>query len=378
MNRYDNLPEILGQAIAEQMIANGAVDRLRSSALATLSKHRESKRKSRRDRLVIGAVAIWLGGSFGFWIGGKVPLPNAIAQSESNKITTQASTQPRLLRINLTLSDPKDLKVKQGDFLQEGAIISDRDEERKRLQAQKSDYLATIKRLSLESPKPIEPIAVRKPAQLPEQNFAEFESEVDFQRIKVKNAEQKVTLQQRKLDLIQTLDAKDLPSGVNEHEQEKLTQLKSELAKEQALLQLQLGKFETAKSNRALKEYDTEQANIRAALEANKTQLEYSKALAEWEKNEQDRQFRISELKSKIALVDDKLKEISVVKAQYASEVKRIRFIKQVNNQIDVELLLYIADRSDKRIRANSQRPETTGKTSELFIKPSNSDRTPQ
>ena len=374
-SRYDNLPEILGQAIAQKMIESGASERIESSALATLRSHREGKRKARRDRLVISALVIWIGGSFGFWIGGKVPLPNAIAQSESNKVTTQAS-QPRILRINLTLSDPRDLKIKQGDILKEGAVISDRDDERRRLEAQRADYLATIKRLSLESPKPIEPISVRKPAQLPEQNFAEYESEVDFQRIKVKNAEQKVTLQQRKLDLIQTLDAKDLPSGVNEHEQEKLQQLKSELAKEQALLQLQLGRFETAKSNRSLKEYETEQANIRAALEANKTQLEYSKALAEWEKSEQDRQFRISELKSKVAMVDDKLKEISTVRAQYDSEVRRIRFVKQINNQIDVELLLAIT--SDRK-RSNSQRNEApksngreTGKpfNQESFTKP--------
>ncbi len=350
---------------------------MKSSALATLKEHRDARRKSRRDRVLVGILIIWLGGSFGFWIGGKLPF--AIAQSENNKVTApkESATQPRLLRLNLTLSDPKDLKVKQGDFLQEGAVISDRDDERKRLQAQKSDYLATIKRLSLESPKPIEPIAVRKPAQLPEQNFAEFESEVDLQRIKVEQAKNKVTLQQRKLDLMQTLDARDLPAGANEHEQEKFSQIKSDLAKEEALLQLQLGKFETAKSNRSLKEYDTEQANIRAALEANKTQLEYSKALAEWDKNEQERQYRISELKSKIALVDDKLKEISTVRAQYASEVKRVRFIKQTNNAIDVELLLYVSDRTDKRIRSNSQRPETTSKTSEPFTKPSNSDRSP-
>lgn len=338
--------------------------------MQTLANHRKAKRKARRDRLVIGALIVWLGGSLGFWLGGKVPLPNAIAQSEGNKVTTTAS-QPRILRINLTLSDPKDLKIKQGDILKEGAVISDRDDERRRLEAQRADYLVTIKRLSLESPKPIEPIAVRKPAQLPEQNFAEFESEVDFQRIKVKSAEAKVTLQQRKLDLMQTLDAKDLPAGANEHEQEKLTELKRDLAKEEALLQLQIGKFETAKSNRSLKEYESEQSNIRAALEANKTQLEYSKALAEWEKSEQDRQFRISELKSKIALVEDKLKEISTVRAQYDSEVRRIRFVKQTNNQIDVELLLAIT--SDRK-RPNSQRSEAPKSNGREVDKPFNKE----
>jgi hypothetical protein len=49
-------------------------------------------------------------------------------------------------------------------------------------------------------------------------------------------------------------------------------------------------------------------------------------------------------MQSKVALVDEKLKEISTVRAQYASEVKRVRFVKQVNNNIDVELLLYVID----------------------------------
>lgn len=380
MNRYDNLPEILGQAIAEQMIANGAAERVKSSALATLAKHRDSKRKSRRDRWVIGAVVIWLGGSFGFWIGGKVPLPNAIAQSESNKITTQTSTQLRLLRINLTLSDPKDLKVRQGDFLQEGAIISDRTDERNRLLAQRAEYVATMKRLQLPTTKPIEPLNIKKVPMLPDQSFAEIESNIDLQKIRVKQAQDKVTQQKQKLDLIDSLNARDLPAGTKEHEQVKLSEFETALRAEEAKLQVELGKFETEKSNRSLKQYEAEQTEIRNALEKNRSLQEYQKALADYDRTEQERVYRIAEMQSKIGLVDEKLKEISVVKAQYASEVRRIRFIKQVNNNIDVELLLYIADRTDKRIRSNSQRLETTGKpfNSEPFTKPSNSDRSPQ
>ena len=118
MNRYNNLPEILGAAIAQQLIENGAADELRTSMLATLEEHREQKRKSRRERILVAIAIWWIGGSFGFWIGGKLPF--AIAQSEGNRVTApkESVTQPRLLRITLTLSDPKDLKVKQGDFLQ--------------------------------------------------------------------------------------------------------------------------------------------------------------------------------------------------------------------------------------------------------------------
>lgn len=364
LSRYDNLPEQIGEAIANQLILNGAEHRIKSSALATLAKHREQRRKSRRNKILTAIAISWIFGSFGFWIGGKLPFPNAIAQSESKTtITPSVATQPRLLKINLTLSDPSDLKVKQGDFLQAGAIISDRDEERKRLQAQRAEYLATIKRLSLEPAKPIAPLSVRSAPELPPQSFAEFESEVDFQRIKVENAKNKVDLQQRKLDLMATLDAKDLPTGANEHEQEKLKEHKANLAKEEALLNLQLGKFETAKANRSLREYEAQEQSVRLALQQNQTQMEYQRALAEYNRSEQERQFRIAEIQSKIATVDDRLKEISTVRAQYASEVKRVRFVKQVNNAIDVELLLYItSDRPNNGANATKSQRSTVTK----------------
>ena len=340
-NRYDNLPEQLGQAIAQQMIESGAADKMKSSMLATLANHRDTKKKSRRERVLVGILIVWLSGSFGFWLVGKMPF--AIAQSAPNLQTTpKDSSQPRLLKINLTLSDPKDLKVKQGDILKVDAIISDREDERKRLQTQRSDYLATIKILSLPVSKPIEPLNIKKVPMLPDQSFAEIESNIDLQKIKVKSAENKITQQKQKIELIETLSARDLPSGTKEHESVKLSEYETALKSEEARLNVELGKFESEKSGRSLKQYEAEQTEIRNALEKNRSLQEYSKAVADYDRTEQERVFRIAEMQSKVALVDEKLKEISTVRAQYASEVKRIRFVKQTNNAIDVELLLYI------------------------------------
>lgn len=325
--------------------------------------------------MVIGALVIWIGGSFGFWIGGKVPLPNAIAQNESSKVVPKESTtQPRLLRINLTLSDPKDLKVKQGDFLQVDSIISDRTDERTRLMAQRAEYIATIKRLQLPTTKPIEPLNIKKVPMLPDQSFAEIESNIDLQKIRVKQAQDKVTQQKQKLDLIDSLNARDLPSGTKEHESVKLSEFETALRAEDAKLQVELGKFETEKSQRSFKQYEAEQTEIRNALEKNRSLQEYQKALADYDRTEQERVYRIAEMQSKISLVDEKLKEISTVRAQYASEVKRVRFIKQVNNQIDVELLLYISDRTDKRIKPNSQRSEAAKSNRGEVAKPFNQE----
>jgi hypothetical protein len=356
-NRYDNLPEQLGEAIAQQLILNGAAERVKSSALATLAKHRDQRRKSRRDRVLVGILLIWLSSSFGFWLVGK--MPNAIAQSESNKVAApkEPTTQPRLLRINLTLSDPSDLKVKQGDVLKVDQVISDREDERKRLVAQRADYLATIKILSLPTTKPIEPLNIKKIPALPDASFTEIEANIDLQRIKVKSAQDKVSQQKQKLELIETLSARDLPTGTKEHESVKLSEFETALRAEEARLTVELGKFESEKSGRSLKQYELEQAEIRYALEKNRSLQEYSKAVADYDRTEQERVFRVAEMQSKVALVDEKLKEISTVRAQYASEVKRVRFIKQTNNQIDVELLLYIV---------NGDRPNIgTGKTTQ-------------
>jgi len=360
------------------MIANGASERIKSSALKVLSDDRQAKRKLKRktllERVAIASIVIWLGGSIGFWIGGKVPLPNAIAQSEGNKVTApkDSVTQPKLLRINLTLSDPSDLKVKQGNLLKVGDVISDRDEERKRLAAQRADYLATIKILSLPIAKPIEPLNIKKVPTLPDQSFAEIESNIDLQRIKVKSAQDKVAQQKQKLDLIETLNPRDLPSGTKEHESVKLSEFETAVKTEEARLNVELGKFESEKSGRSMRQYEQEQTEIRNALEKNRSLQEYSKALADYDRTEQERVFRVADLKTKVALVDEKLKEISTVRAQYASEVKRVRFVKQVNNNIDVELLLYVID-GDRGNKTTQSKRSTVEQpfNQESFTKPS-------
>lgn len=377
LNRYDDLPEKLGEAIALQMIESGAADRVKSSALATLANHRKEKRKLTTERVLTAIAIIWVCGSFGFWLVGKLPFALAgvaeqFAQSEGNKVTAPVvkdSSQPRLLRINLTLSDPKDLKVKQGDFLQENQVISDREDERKRLQSQREQYLTTIKILSLEPQKPLEPLPIKNPPKLPDQSFAEYEAEIDLQRLKIKSAEERINLKSRQIDLIGTMDKKDLPEGIEAHENQKLADLQTNLKKEEGELQLRLGKFESEKSKRALEEYRSQENSVRYSQEQNKSFAEYQRSLAEFNRSEQERNFRLADLRSKVGMVEDRLKEISTVRAQYAAEVKRVRFVKQVNNEIDVELLLYVSDRTDKRIRSSNQAPS---KTLQPFTKSNN------
>ena len=52
--------------------------------------------------------------------------------SLSNKSQSTVS-QPKRLKITLSINDPNDLKVREGDRVTKGQILSDRDLERKRL-----------------------------------------------------------------------------------------------------------------------------------------------------------------------------------------------------------------------------------------------------
>ncbi len=77
-----------------------------------------------------------------FIVGSKLPKQERnLAQAASSAVQPVApapnSGSPRLLKFNLSLSSPKDLKVRQGDRVGVGEILADRVEERSRLMSQR-------------------------------------------------------------------------------------------------------------------------------------------------------------------------------------------------------------------------------------------------
>ena len=59
--------------------------------------------------------------------------------------------EPRNIKIELTLSNPTDLKVKPGDKISAGQVLSDRISERNRLQARKKQLQLSLLKLNLPS-----------------------------------------------------------------------------------------------------------------------------------------------------------------------------------------------------------------------------------
>ena len=56
-------------------------------------------------------------------------------------------SEPRNIKISLTLSSPQDLKVKQGDEVVKGQVLSDRTTERTRLLARKKQLELSLEKL---------------------------------------------------------------------------------------------------------------------------------------------------------------------------------------------------------------------------------------
>jgi hypothetical protein len=179
--------------------------------------------------------------------------------SLSNKSQSTVS-QPKRLKITLSINDPNDLKVREGDRVSKGQILSDRDLERKRLTRERIGVLLTINKIE-KAPLPTLKIAPEL-RELPRISYAIAETEiqqaelrfsqaqrnlqmalsydpfitakanVDKARTGIEQAANEFQLQQRKLDTVNGL--KGLPPEMLEHETEKLRQKQSQQETAQA------------------------------------------------------------------------------------------------------------------------------------------------
>ncbi len=82
--------------------------------------------------------------------------PPEIAKATTNQVTAQLpaplpeplqpnNAAPKRLKININITNPEDLKVKEGDLVKAGQILADKDRERKRLTGQRDKLNLPIK-----------------------------------------------------------------------------------------------------------------------------------------------------------------------------------------------------------------------------------------
>ena len=236
--------------------------------------------------------------------------------------------QPKILKFTLTLSDPDDLMVGEGDRIAAGQTLADRQQERQRLMDQLNLLELSLQRIQsrtvVEPPKPL-PVPNVQP--LPEVSYRQEEAEL--QRVS-----RLIDLQQQKMNFMQAL-GESIPRQTEQHERLVLETLHQELTTAEANLK-------AAQEKRAYDEYQHSLNVARRQEEANQQALYYANQRQEYEAQIRDREYQLAELQEKMATVEQRLEELAIVTAPYAGVVRRIKWLGQTNNALQVEVTLAV------------------------------------
>lgn len=237
-----------------------------------------------------------------------------LAQSHPPEQPTTTTTQPRRLAIAVTLADPSDLKVAEGDRLQVGDLIADRGRERQRLEAQKAQLQLTLSQIqSATITEPLPPDAVPQMVELPPANYLEQESAVELARLEW----------EAKLKELEFLaEVPDLDPIILEHEQAKLTELEQRYF-------LERGRLEKAQQDRAYREYEDAIARAQRVEDYNQTMLTYQRQWAEYEERLRNRDYQVAQTQLRLGEIENAIASLSVIRAPYPGMVRRVKWLGQ-------------------------------------------------
>ena len=277
--------------------------------------------------------------------------------------TRKNRLEPSNIKIELTLSNPQDLKVKPGDKVSAGQTLSNRTSERNRLQAKKKQLQLSLLKLNL----PLTPIPQPRPipeiSSLPPVSYAEEEAEIKLKQQKLKEAENAIALQQKKIDSLNQLHASPVSQSsgdaegrgitgargdqniklILEHEQANLKNL--ETAKQSAQIQLEVAQSQltTAKENRAYIEYQRQLEQSRRAIAL--SQQHQSRAQTESERQIllAEREYSIAQIETQIQEIDYQIEQLSTVKAPYEGTIKKVKWTGQSDHDLTALVTLSVS-----------------------------------
>ena len=256
--------------------------------------------------------------------------------------------RPKILKFDLTLSEPADLKVAKGDLVEAGQALSDRTRQRELLLRQKGAITLSIKQIKArEILDPIAPLPVNPIAELQPANYEEEERAIA-------TAARLVDLQERKVDAIGLLVGESVPPVVMQHEQVVLEDLRHAADEKRAALS-------KAQSDRQAEEYRYSVEVARRQEEANQARLSYGFQLQASEQQRRDRDFQLAQLEEKLRGVEGELGTLSTVIAPYDGVVRRIKWLGQKDNELNVEVTIGTSDSGSDLFSGDDDRPSGDG-----------------
>jgi hypothetical protein len=307
---------------------------------------------------------------------GTVAQTSTPPKQKKQPIRTQ---QTKRLKIEIDITSPNDLLVKEGQTVTANQLIAERRADRSNLSTQLQEIKLSLERLKL-APKvsQVPPISVKAVDRLPPKiSYVEEQAQITPEtekvrgsKIAVKQVEEKIVKHQQKIDALKTLE--DMDEAVKEHEQVKLRELNRQRIETQNKLEQDIAtegiaeatrlshladvKFEITDSQRDL---ELARARLATSLEKRR-QLEFDARIKEAQQEEQvqrlelervrmmevdklashDREYQIAQLILKKGQVQKQLETIGVVKTPHQGMIRRVKLVSQHSNVLRYEVVL--------------------------------------
>ncbi|HHP7231770.1 MAG TPA: hypothetical protein ACFCUY_13045 [Xenococcaceae cyanobacterium] len=268
--------------------------------------------------------------------------------------------EPRNIKIELTLSNPQDLKVKPGDKISAGQTLSDRADERNRLQAKKKQLQISLEKLNL----PLTPIPQPKPipeiAELPPVSYAESEAAIKLKQQQLIEAKRAIALQQKKIDSLTQLQASPSHRSkgegnlklVIEHERANLKNLEAAQQSAQIQLEVAQSKLTTAKERRAYIEYQRQLEQTRRAIAIEQRNQAIASQESERERLLAEREYSQAQIETQIQTLDYQIEQLSTVRAPYEGTIEKVKWTGQSDHNLTAVVTLAVT--SDRSTIVNS------------------------
>jgi biotin carboxyl carrier protein len=293
------------------------------------------------------------------------PLPPLPPTPETRK----NRLEPNNIKIELTLNNPQDLKVKPGDKVSAGQTLSNRASERNRLQAKKKQLQLSVEKLNLPLASIPQPRPIPEINSLPPVSYAEEEAEIKLKQQNLKEAENAIALQQKKIESLTQLQtspshlskgggemASPLIRGIEgdrttpnlklilEHEQANLKNLETAKTDAQIQLEVQESQLTTAKEQRAYIEYQRELEQTRRAIAISQQHQTREQTESERQVLLAEREYSIAQIETQIQEIDYQIEQLSTVKAPYEGTIKKVKWTGQSDHNLTALITLAVDD----------------------------------
>lgn len=246
----------------------------------------------------------------------------------------QPAAAPQRLTINVTVADPDDLKVAEGDRVAVGQLLADRGREKRQLEAQQAQLKLSLQRL--QSATITAPLPPAQPPAIASPTYLEQQAAIERAKAAVAVVEQAIANKQQALSYLAQLPSLD--PLVLEHEQAKLGELQRSHTAAVRDYQLAMGQHSTA-------QYQHSVAVAADAVSRNQAVMDYQQQWAQYEQRLRDRDFQLSQTQLRLNEVDNAIATLAVVRSPYAGRIRRVRWLGQnPDGSLGVELTLLVRD----------------------------------